>query len=41
VRDAAGQCIACFRPQLVKNVRIGGPYEYRWEGSPRPSVRRL
>ena len=41
VRDAAGQCIACFRPQLVKSVRIGGHYEYRWEGSPRPSVRRL
>ena len=25
VRDAAGQCIACFRPPLVKNVRDWRP----------------
>jgi hypothetical protein len=41
VRHPSGQCIACFRPPLVKNVRIGGHYEYRWEGAPAPQVRRL
>lgn len=41
VRHAGGECVACFRPALVKNVRAGGHYEYRWEGSPQPSVRRL
>jgi hypothetical protein len=41
VRDASGECIACFRPKLVRNVRAGGHYEFRWEGSPEPSVRRL
>jgi hypothetical protein len=41
VRHAQGQCIACFRPALVRNVRVGGHYEYRWDGSPEPHVRRL
>jgi hypothetical protein len=41
VRDRGGECLACFRPALVLNVRIGGYYEYRWEGSPTPRVRRL
>ena len=41
VRHAQGQCIACFRPALVRNVRVGGHYEYRWEGSPEPHIRRL
>ena len=41
VRHAGGECVACFRPALVKNVRVGGHYEYRWEGSPQPSVRKL
>ena len=41
VRQTGGECVACFRPRLVKNVRIGGHYEYRWEGSPRPAVRKL
>ena len=41
VRHATGECIACFRPPLVKNVRVGGHYEYRWEGRPDPVVRRL
>lgn len=39
VRHPGGECLACFRPRLVKNVRIGGHYEYRWEGSPHPEVR--
>jgi hypothetical protein len=41
VRDPAGECIACFRPPLVRNVRAGGHYEFRWEGHPDPVIRRL
>lgn len=41
VRDPRGQCLVCFRPRLVRNVRVGGHFEYRWEGSPTPVVRRL
>jgi hypothetical protein len=41
VRHAGGECLACFRPPLVKNVRVGGHYEFRWEGSAEPHVRRL
>ena len=41
VRHAEGECIACFRPPLVRNVRAGGHYEFRWSGSPEPRVRRL
>ena len=41
VRDPAGECLACFRPRLVRNVRAGGHYEVRWEGRPEPVVRRL
>jgi hypothetical protein len=41
VRDPEGECVACFRPALVKNVRSGGHYEFRWEGTPQPKVKRL
>ena len=41
VRHAGGECIACFRPALVENVRANGHYEYRWEGTRTPVVRRL
>jgi hypothetical protein len=41
VRHAGGECLACFRPALVRNVRVGGHFEYRWEGAPEPRVRRL
>jgi hypothetical protein len=41
VRDPAGECLACFRPALVRNVRAGGHYEFRWSGGPEPSVRKL
>jgi hypothetical protein len=41
VRHPGGECLACFRPALVKKVRIGGHYEYRWEGRPEPIVRKL
>jgi len=41
VRHLGGECLACFRPTLVRNVRPGGHYEFRWEGSPDPRVRPL
>jgi hypothetical protein len=41
VRDPRGECIACFRPKLVKNVRIGHHFEYRWNGNRDPSIRRV
>jgi hypothetical protein len=41
VRHAGGECVACFRPGLVKNVRVGGHYEFQWDGRPQPSVRKL
>jgi hypothetical protein len=41
VRHAGGECLACFRPPLVKKVRVAAHYEFRWEGTPEPRVRRL
>lgn len=41
VRLAGGECLACFRPKLVGKVRVGGYYEYRWQGSREPAIRRL
>lgn len=41
VRDPRGECIACFRPKLVKNVRVGPYFEYRWNGSRNPVISRL
>lgn len=41
VRDAGGECVACFRPRLVLNVRPAAHFEYKWEGSPEPIVTEL
>jgi len=41
VRQAGGECLACFRPALVRNVRAGGHYEFRWSGRAEPAVRKL
>jgi hypothetical protein len=41
VRDAGGECIACFRPKLVANVRPDAHFEYKWQGTRTPSIRRL
>jgi hypothetical protein len=41
VRHPDGECLACFRPPLVKKVRVAAHYEFRWEGTPEPRVRRL
>lgn len=39
VRDPEGECLACFRPTLVANVRVGGHYEFCWEGRPDPIIK--
>ncbi len=41
VRRPAGECIACFRPPLVFNVRPTAHYEYAWSGGPAPEIRQL
>jgi len=41
VRRPGGECVACFRPPLVDNVRPDAHFEYRWEGGRRPRIRRL
>jgi hypothetical protein len=41
VRHEDGECIACFRPRLVKRARVAAHYEFRWDGSRTPAVRRL
>jgi hypothetical protein len=41
VRHAGGECIACFRPRLVTNVKPGACFEYLWSGSRQPSIRRI
>ena len=41
VRDRSGMCLACFRPPLVRNVRQGALYEYRWTGTREPAIRKL
>jgi hypothetical protein len=41
VRHEDGECVACFRPPLVLNVRVAAHYEYRWEGIRAPRVIRL
>jgi len=39
VRHPGGECLACFRPALVENVRSGPHYEYRWQGTRTPRIR--
>jgi hypothetical protein len=41
VRNPGGDCIVCFRPILVTNVRTGSHLEYRWEGHPEPKVSQI
>ena len=41
VRNPGAECIVCFRPTLVTNVRTGAHFEYRWEGTPEPKVTQL
>jgi hypothetical protein len=41
VRHAGGECIACFRPKLVLDVRVAAHYEFEWHGKREPVVKRL
>jgi hypothetical protein len=41
VRHEGGECIACFRPKLVANVRPGAHFEFSWQGRGSPVIRRL
>jgi RES domain-containing protein len=41
VRHAGSQCLACFRPALVANVRIAAHFEYSWHGTRTPQIRLL
>jgi hypothetical protein len=41
VRRAGGECLACFRPALVLNVRPAAHFEYVWEGGRTPRVTQL
>jgi len=41
VRHPGGQCLACFRPALVARVRVAAHFEYRWQGTRTPQIRRL
>lgn len=43
VRDPSrtGECLCCFRPRLIANVRVAGHYEYLWEGTRTPRVRKV
>jgi RES domain-containing protein len=38
VRDPDGTNLACFRPALVGNVRLGSTWRFTWAGDPAPSV---
>lgn len=38
VRYADGQCLVCFRPALVNNVRKSTTYRFRWDGEPAPVI---
>ena len=41
VRRSGGECLACFRPRLVRRARVAAHYEYQWDGGRTPTVRRL
>jgi len=41
VRHPGGNCLACFRPALVGNVRKGQGYRLTWSGSPTPVIEPL
>jgi hypothetical protein len=41
VRHQGGECVACFRPAVVMNVRQVAHFEYRWSGRRTPTITRL
>ncbi len=38
VRASKGDCIACFRPAMVGNVRKGATYRFTWDGVQTPRI---
>lgn len=38
VRRSRGSNLACFRPAIVGNVRLGERYRFSWEGTPTPKI---
>lgn len=38
VRADTGDCIACFRPAMVGNVRKDATYRFTWDGSQTPTI---
>jgi hypothetical protein len=38
VRRRGGTNLACFRPAMVGNVRLGPSYRFTWAGSPQPAI---
>lgn len=40
LRHPGGTCLACFRPDLVQNLRQGGIWRLEWQGAPTPTVTR-
>jgi RES domain-containing protein len=41
VRHQGGECVACFRPLLITNVRQAAHFEYRWLGTRVPTIAQL
>lgn len=41
VRDPGGECLACFRPPLVLNVRAATHFAFEWSGGPDVRVTRI
>jgi hypothetical protein len=41
VRHTGGECVACFRPLLVANVRQAAHFEYCWSGTRTPTITAL
>ena len=37
-RHRGGVCLVCFRPALVAHVRKARTFQFRWNGTPRPSI---
>jgi hypothetical protein len=41
VRKLGGECVVCYRPPLVNNVRPAAHFEFVWSGVPIPTVKEL
>ena len=41
VRRSSGECIVCFRPPLVLNVRPAAHFQFQWQGNPKLAITRL